>query len=100
MVTINPYAAYSALSGKNNTGMMPTKSATEHFGEAVKQAFVETVDAQRRAEAMTLASASGENVPMHEVIQAVSRAEMTLQTMTTMRDRAVEAYQEIMRMPI
>jgi flagellar hook-basal body complex protein FliE len=49
---------------------------------------------------MTVAAASGENVPMHKVIQSVSEAELTLQTMLTVRDKAVEAYQEILRMPI
>jgi flagellar hook-basal body complex protein FliE len=37
---------------------------------------------------------------MHEVIQAVGKAEMTLQTMLTVRDKTIEAYQEILRMPI
>jgi flagellar hook-basal body complex protein FliE len=35
-----------------------------------------------------------------EVVQAVSRAELALQTTTAIRDRVVSAYQEIMRMPI
>jgi flagellar hook-basal body complex protein FliE len=34
------------------------------------------------------------------VVQAVSRAELALQTTTAIRDRVVSAYQEIMRMPI
>ena len=35
-----------------------------------------------------------------EVVQAVSRAELALQTTTAIRDRVVSAYQDIMRMPI
>jgi flagellar hook-basal body complex protein FliE len=34
------------------------------------------------------------------VVQAVSRAELTLQTATAIRDRVVQAYQDIMKMPI
>jgi flagellar hook-basal body complex protein FliE len=35
-----------------------------------------------------------------EVITAVTNAELTLQTATTVRDKVVQAYQEILRMPI
>ncbi len=35
-----------------------------------------------------------------DVVQAVSNAELTLQTVVAVRDRVVNAYQEIMRMPI
>jgi flagellar hook-basal body complex protein FliE len=35
-----------------------------------------------------------------DVVTAVSNAEMTLQTVVAVRDRVLNAYQEIMRMPI
>ena len=35
-----------------------------------------------------------------DVVLAVSRAEMALQTATTLRDKVVAAYQDVMRMPI
>jgi flagellar hook-basal body complex protein FliE len=35
-----------------------------------------------------------------EVVTALSHAEMTLQTATAIRDRVVQAYQDIMKMPI
>ena len=35
-----------------------------------------------------------------EVLEAVTDAEVTLQTIVSLRDRMVSAYQEIMRMPI
>jgi flagellar hook-basal body complex protein FliE len=34
------------------------------------------------------------------VVEAVAAAELTLQTVTAVRDRVVEAYQELIRMPI
>lgn len=75
-------------------------SAGNTFGQMVKNAVGETVQAQKTAEAMTGALASGENVPVQDVIDAVNKADLTLQTMLSVRDRAVEAYQEIIRMPI
>jgi flagellar hook-basal body complex protein FliE len=35
-----------------------------------------------------------------EVVTAVSRAELALQSTVAIRDRVVQAYQDIMRMPI
>ncbi|MBN8898640.1 MAG: flagellar hook-basal body complex protein FliE, partial [Rhodospirillales bacterium] len=35
-----------------------------------------------------------------EVVTALSRAELTLQTATAVRDRVVQAYQDIIKMPI
>ena len=37
---------------------------------------------------------------LNELIVAVSKAELTLQTVVTVRDRAIQAYQDILRMPI
>ena len=35
-----------------------------------------------------------------EVVTALSRAELTLQSATAIRDRVVQAYQDIIKMPI
>ena len=35
-----------------------------------------------------------------DVVSAVSKAELALQTTVAIRDRVVQAYQDIMRMPI
>ena len=75
-------------------------AASTDFGSLVKTAVNTVMDNQRAAADMTVAAASGQDIPMQEVIQAVGKAELTLQTMITIRDRAVEAYQEISRMPI
>jgi flagellar hook-basal body complex protein FliE len=45
-----------------------------------------------------LATAGKANVT--DVVTAVSAAEVTLQAVTAVRDKAVAAYQEILRMPI
>ena len=37
---------------------------------------------------------------LNEIVTAVNNAEMTLQTVVAVRDKVIQAYQEIMRMPI
>lgn len=51
------------------------------------------------SERVTMGAISG-NADISEVVMAVSQAEVTLQTVVSIRDRVVSAYQEILRMPI
>lgn len=77
-----------------------TPRPSQSFGDVLSSALDNTMQTQKTAESMSTAVAMGENIPMHEVTQAISKAEMTLQTLMGVRDRAVEAYKEIMQMPI
>jgi flagellar hook-basal body complex protein FliE len=70
------------------------------FADVLKGMVTQTVDAQKTAESLTVAAAQGDPVALQDVVQAVSKAELTLQTLVTVRDRAVEAYQQIMQMPV
>lgn len=96
-MAIDKIAGASLNMGKSQNA---TKSVDQAFGDVLTTAIKDTMAAQKNAEAMTLAAAQGENIPMHKIVQATSEAELTLQTMLTVRDRAVEAYQQIIQMPI
>ena len=76
-----------------------TATAGADFGGMLSRAVDGAVQAGHAAEnqAMTAIAGGGS---LTEVVQAVSRAELALQTTTAIRDRVVSAYQEIMRMPI
>lgn len=101
MNILNPVTALYAQTANEISGnQAPAADKTKAFSDMVRQAVQQTVADQKTAEGMSLAAANGENVPMHQVIQAISKAELSLQTMMTVRDRAVEAYQEILRTPI
>lgn len=69
------------------------------FGNLLTRAMQDAVQVGQHAETQaTQALAGGGNLA--EVVQAVSRAELALQTTTAIRDRVVQAYQDIMKMPI
>ncbi|WGF87597.1 flagellar hook-basal body complex protein FliE [Marinivivus vitaminiproducens] len=57
---------------------------------------IETLQA---SEAMSVQAALG-TADAQSVVEAVAAAELTLQTVTAVRDRVVEAYQDLIRMPI
>ncbi len=53
----------------------------------------------REGEAQSLQEAAGA-ADINDVVMAVNKAELTLQTVVTLRDKVIQAYQEIIRMPI
>jgi flagellar hook-basal body complex protein FliE len=69
------------------------------FGTALRSAVESAVDTGHEAEEQSMkAITQGGNVT--EVATALSRAELTLQTATAVRDRMLQAYQDIMRIQI
>ncbi|HEY8189549.1 MAG TPA: flagellar hook-basal body complex protein FliE, partial [Micavibrio sp.] len=57
---------------------------------------VETLHGGEKASAQAVMGTAN----LTDVVQAVTAAELTLQTVVAVRDRMLTAYQEIMRMPI
>jgi flagellar hook-basal body complex protein FliE len=69
------------------------------FGNALQQALQDVAAAGHAADAQaTTALTGGANIT--EVVTAIAKAELALQTTMAVRDRVVQAYQDIMRMPI
>ncbi len=57
------------------------------------------VEALKEAETSSAAYLAGGADP-HSVVEAIARAELAVETVVTARNKVVEAYQELMRMPI
>src|SRR6202790_3247398 len=86
-----------------STGTSPTSTAgaaaATDFGAALRSAVASAVDTGHEAETVSMkAITQGGNVT--EVATALSRAELTLQPATAVRDRMLQAYQDIMRIQI
>lgn len=71
----------------------------EDFFDLLKQAVREAADIGYKSETMSLKAAAGQ-ADVNEVVTAVAEAEVTLQAVTTVRDKVIQAYQEIIKMPI
>jgi flagellar hook-basal body complex protein FliE len=56
--------------------------------------------AVKESESMALSLAKGDNINLHDVTIAAQKASIAVSLTTTVRDKAVEAYQDIMRMQI
>ena len=69
------------------------------FGDALARAMQGVVDTGHQADAKAM-QAIGGGGNLTEVVTAVSQAELALQSAVAIRDRVVQAYQDVMRMPI
>ncbi len=67
----------------------------EEFAKMAKD-FASTV---QNGEQTALAAMSGDADP-HALVQALAQTELAVETAVTIRDKVVEAYQEILRMPV
>lgn len=90
-VTESPKVA--GLTGPD--GAAPGKSFADTMGEMGQSA----VAALGKAEATAMAGMAGKADP-HTIVEALAAAELALETAVSVRDKAVEAYQEILRMPV
>ncbi|WP_207459441.1 flagellar hook-basal body complex protein FliE [Azospirillum sp. SYSU D00513] len=95
---INAAAAYANTAAKTaGSGMAPREGLS--FGEVLQDAAKDAIGTMQKGEKMTGLAAVGQ-ADLTDVVQAVTNAEVTLQTVTSVRDKVLSAYQEILRMPI
>ncbi len=84
-------------------GAVPHSSLREMvaaFGEAL-ECVVRTADElQRRADTAALAFADGRTDDVHAVMVAMEQASLALQLAIQVRNRLLEAYQELIRMQV
>ncbi|MEL6361101.1 MAG: flagellar hook-basal body complex protein FliE [Pseudomonadota bacterium] len=70
-----------------------------NFQNLVAEAVSQTVSSIEAGEAVGIQAANGE-ADLVDVVTAISAAEVSLEAAIAVRNRVIEAYQEIMRMPI
>ena len=99
----NAMKTYGAAQKTLNTGAAKAADTVKPGGEGAGFQPLETVknvaDTVAKSEAAAAAFMTGEADP-HSVVEAMASAEMAVETAVTLRNRVVEAYQELLRMPI
>lgn len=81
---------------------MPATSyeAQQTFASTLKDAISNVNTHQIQSDAMTQKLINGGDVELHEVMIASQKASITLNATMEVRNKVIEAYQEIMRMSI
>ncbi|MBP1930785.1 flagellar hook-basal body complex protein FliE [Ammoniphilus resinae] len=78
----------------------PTPQTKESFSEVLSQYLNDANKQMLESENLTAKLATGEVNNLHEVTIAAQKASIALQLTVQVRDKALEAYQEIMRMQV
>lgn len=100
---INPAAAAGAYSNIQKAGQGAGISGDDvsgpRFSDLIRKAAADSIETMHGGEKMSAQAVIGK-ANLTDVVEAVTNAELTLQTVIALRDRMLGAYQEIMRMPI
>lgn len=97
---IDPNAAASLYA--NTAGIAQKKAGADDgvsFSDFLKQKVSDSMDTLKAGEKASSQAVTGDG-DLTDVVQAVTAAELTLQTVVAVRDKLIAAYQDIMRMPI
>lgn len=100
----NPMKAAGAYANTAKTavsggGEAASNNAGVSFGSMLESAAKSSIDTIKAGEAAGAGAITGK-VNQVELINAVSSAKLTLETVVAVRDNVVDAYNKIMQMPI
>jgi flagellar hook-basal body complex protein FliE len=96
--------AYKAAAKTVGTGGTPKAASSagasdESFAGMVTDSLKQAASTGYEAESLSLKQIAGE-ADLKDVITAVANAEQTLETVVAVRDKVLNAYNEILKMPI
>jgi flagellar hook-basal body complex protein FliE len=101
---VSAASAYARLARMGEPGALLDKAvgdaaAGPSFGALVKDALGAVVEAGAKADTQVRSMASGKT-NMVDLVTAVAESETAITTLVSVRDRVIQAYQQIMQMPI
>lgn len=95
----NPALAANAYLSTQKATSNDTAAGGLNFGDLIKSGLNSAIGTVKAGESAGAAAIAGK-ADLNDVVQAITKSELTLQTIVAIRDRLIGAYQEILRMPI
>lgn len=89
-----------SIAGPTVAGGASVPAPAPGFGDAIARGIQQVSDSERTADAVALDVATGGPADLHELMAATSKASLSVDLLVQVRNRAVEAYQEIMRIQV
>ena len=77
----------------------PDSEGGQNFGALVKDALGSVVAAGKKSDGLAQGMAAGK-ANIVDVVTAVTETEVAIESLVSVRDKVIQAYEEIMRMPI
>lgn len=88
------------VTASGTSKLATTAEVHKNFSSFLKESIDQVNAAQVQSDAVTEKLVRGENVDLHTVMITSQKASIMMQTTIEIRNKAVEAYQEIMRMQV
>ena len=98
-IAVNP-SAIGAMPGMAPVQPANNVEAAPGFAQTLSQAVNKVNEAQLDARDSLAGLASGENVDLHGTMIALEEAEIALRARTSVRDRLIGAYEQVMNMAL
>ena len=102
-IAANAYASLAKLTDPSGLtkglGGLGEASGGPSFGALVKEAVNALTKSTHNSDLQTHAAANGK-ANMVDVVTAVAESEVAIDTLVSVRDKVISAYEEIMKMPI
>ena len=89
----------TTLAAHYHSGASPTSAKDASTTGTFAEVAANTVRDLQATEALAKDALLGRADP-HAMVQALAQTELAVETAVTLRDKVVEAYQEILRMPV
>lgn len=100
-MTIPPISSVAAVAPAAAPTAAPAAGASgTGFGDAITSLLNEASQAEHHADALATDIAVGGDTSVHELMVATTKASLSVDLLVQVRNRALESYQEIMRMQI
>lgn len=77
-----------------------TQKVTQSFEATLTEAVKHVNEVQNQSDSLLKGLASGQHVDLHGTMIALEKADISLRTMVSVRDKMVQAYEQIMNMTL
>ena len=101
-IAANAYASLARLSNDTGNiagGLGGAKDSGVNFGSILKDVIDSVSEAAQKSDAQAQAVAHGK-ANMVDVVTAVAETETAFQTLVSVRDKVIAAYEDVLKMPI
>jgi flagellar hook-basal body complex protein FliE len=98
-VAANAYASLARIMESAGGAGKGAETGGQSFGALLKDALGSVLDAGKKSDAQTVAMTSGKANVM-DVVTAVAETDVAVSTLVSVRDRVIQSYEDIMKMPI
>jgi flagellar hook-basal body complex protein FliE len=100
-MAVNPISSLFGAAGLGNvTAPASTKAAGGDFGQSVVDALDNLEQVQDKSDALAVKAATGDLSDVHDYMIAATEAAVMTELTVAVRNKAVESFNEIMRMQV